>query len=141
MDLPPAGAEQRPTLASDEKLIASRRLLSVPQSLGLSRYKQVLCDSMQFDPSPYADSVQFGLIDAAHDLVHVQNDTLKMTTMMTNDGILFWHDYGGKGPLRPLAKYLEGLARQCPLYRVSGTTLAWAPARELKDALRQVGKN
>jgi hypothetical protein len=42
-------------LSSDEKLIASRRLLSVPQSLGLSRYMTILCDSIQFDPSPYAE--------------------------------------------------------------------------------------
>ena len=60
--------------------------------------------------------------------------------LMTNDGILFWHDYGGKGSLRPLAKYLEGLAKRCPLYRVPGTTLAWAPARELKAALKAAGK-
>ena len=52
LDIPPAGAEQTLPLSSDEKLIASRRLLSVPQSLGLSRYMTILCDSIQFDPSP-----------------------------------------------------------------------------------------
>jgi hypothetical protein len=135
LDLPSASAGHRPSLSSDAELVENRRLLSVPQALGLSRYDQILCDSMQFDPLPYANSVDLGLIDAAHDVVHVQNDTTKMATMMADSGIVFWHDYGGKGPLRPLAAYLEALAKRCPLYRIRGTTLAWGAARELKRAL------
>lgn len=137
LDLPHAGAEDRPVLSSDEELVAKRRPLSVPQALGLSGYTQILCNSMQFDPSPYADSVDLGLIDAAHDIAHVRNDTLKMARMMSEGGTVFWHDYGGKGALRPLAEYLEALARRCPLYRIRGTTLAWGPARELKAALHE----
>jgi len=138
LDLPPAESENRPALASDQELVASRRLLSIPRALGLSRYTQLMCDSMRFDPSPYADSVDLGLIDAAHDLDHVQNDTRKMARMMSESGIVFWHDYGGKGALRPLASYLEGLAKRCPLYRIPGTTLAWCSARELKSELQEV---
>ncbi len=135
LDLPRTGAEDCPALSSDAELVANRRLLSVPQKLGLSSYTQILCDSMQFDPSPYVNSVDVGLIDAAHDLAHVQNDTVKMATMMSDTGLVFWHDYGGKGALRPLASYLEALATRCPLYRIRGTSLAWGPARELKAAL------
>jgi hypothetical protein len=90
---------------------------------------------MKFDPTPYADTVDLGLVDAAHDLVHVQNDTIKMAEMMSDRGLVFWHDYGGKGVLRPLASYLERLAKSCPLYRIRNTSLAWGPARELKVAL------
>jgi hypothetical protein len=136
LDLPPTGGEDRPELTSDEELVASRQLLSVPQALGLSRYQQILCDTMQFDPSPYTDLVGLGLVDAAHDLTHVRNDTIKMARMMSPGGLVFWHDYGGKGSLKPLAKYLEAIARRCPVYRIRGTTLAWAPAGDLKAALR-----
>jgi hypothetical protein len=122
-------------ISSDDKLVATRELVSVPLALGLSRASQILCDSMQFDPSPYANSVDLGLIDAAHDVTHVKNDTVKMATMMADEGIVFWHDYGGKGPLRPLAAYLEALAKRCPLYRIRGTSLAWGAAGELKKAL------
>lgn len=134
LDLPQGWAGS-PVLSSDEELVASRQLVSVPHALGLTRASQILCDSMQFDPEPYADSVDLGLIDAAHDVVHVENDTIKMARMMSRDGTVFWHDYGGKGRLKPLAKYLEELARHCPIYRIRGTTLAWAPAGPLKAAL------
>lgn len=124
-----------PALVSDENLVVRRELVSVPQALGLKRASQILCDSMQFDPSAYADSVDLSLIDAAHDITHVENDTRKMARMLSPHGIVFWHDYGGKGQLKPLARYLEALARRCPLYRICGTSLAWAPAEPLKAAL------
>jgi Methyltransferase domain len=135
LDLPSSEAQSNPQLTSDQELVSNRNLLSVPRALGLSRYTQLLCDSMKFDPSPYTDSINLGLVDAAHDAVHVENDTIKMAKMMSPDGIVFWHDYGGKGALRPLALYLEALAKRCPLYRIRGTSLAWGPARELKAAL------
>jgi predicted O-methyltransferase YrrM len=134
LDLPPKPEGGSENLLSDKVLISSRDLASVPRALGLTRYTQLLCDSMAFDPSPYANSVDFGLVDAAHDRVHVQNDTEKMATMIKEDGIVFWHDYGGKGVLRPLASYLEKVAKNCPIYRIPETTLAWAPARDLKAA-------
>jgi len=134
LDLPP-GASETAELTSDGNLVASRHLLSTTKALGLSRYTQLLCDSMQFDPTPFQGTVDMGLIDAAHDLSHVQNDTMKMAQMMTPSGMVFWHDYGGKGMLRPLASYLENLAKKRPLYHIFGTTLAWGRASDLKVAI------
>lgn len=134
LDLP-ADAFGAVALSSDGELVANRRLLSTTKALGLRRYTQFLGDSMQFNPAPYIGKVDLGLIDAAHDLLHVQNDTLKMAQMMDPRGLVFWHDYGGKGILRPLASYLERLAKNCSLYRIRGTTLAWGPAGELKRCL------
>jgi hypothetical protein len=134
LDLPQNPAEAA-VLSTDQELVADRSLVSTTKALGLSRYRQLLCDSMKFDPTPYTDTVDLGLVDAAHDLMHVENDTIKMARMMSDGGLVFWHDYGGKGSLRPLARYLEQLAKECPLYRIRGTSLAWGPAPELKIAL------
>lgn len=135
LDLPPKPEVGSGNISSDDELISNRNLGSVPRALGLNRYTQLLCDSMTFDCSPYAHSVDLGLIDAAHDLVHVRNDTEKMAMMIKEGGVVFWHDYGGKGILRPLASYLEKLSKQCPIYRLPGTSLAWAPAGGLRAAL------
>ena len=135
LDLPPSGATGFSGISGDRDLIANRELASVPRALGLRRYTQLLCNSMVFDPSPYLDSVDLGLVDAAHDVVHVENDTLKMARMMSESGIMFWHDYGGKGALRGLATYLESLARRCPLYRIPDTSLAWTQAGLFKRAV------
>lgn len=135
LDLPVESLAAQASLTTDQELVKDRNLGLVPQALGLGRYTQLLADSMTFDPSPYLDSVDLGFVDAAHDLEHVRNDTIKMARMMNQHGMIFWHDYGGKGTFRPLTEYLEGLARLCPIYRVPETSLAWAPALDLKVAL------
>jgi Methyltransferase domain len=136
LDLPPEAPKTGASLESDKDLVAARHLGSVPRALGLSQYTQLLCDSMMFDPEPYANSIDLGLVDAAHDVEHVRNDTIKMARMMTDDGMVFWHDYGGKGAFRPLAAYLENLAKWRPIYRIPETSLAWAYAKDLKEAVR-----
>lgn len=135
LDLPPQSSAGDDDLDSDKDLVAARRLGSIPRNLGLDGYTQLFCDSMQFDPSPYRDSIDLGLVDAAHDFKHVRNDTIKMAEMLKDEGFVFWHDYGGKGSLRPLANYLESLGKKAPLYRIAETTLAWAYAKDLKRAI------
>lgn len=135
LDLPPHHAASHDWIPIDKELAATRSLGSVLRALDLNGYTQLLCDSMDFDPSPYLNAVDLGLIDAAHDVDHAKNDTLKMARMMSDRGIVLWHDYGGKGTLKPLARYLEGLSKRCTLYRIADTSLAWAPASELRKAI------
>lgn len=137
LDLPPNASVQAETGAyidTDVELVKGRKTTNFIHDLNLAdRVKQLHCDSMQFDPTPYRGSIELGFIDGAHALPFVRNDTEKMAVMMADRGVVFWHDYGGKGRFRPLADYLEGLSRQIPLYRVGGTTLAWAPASSLRQ--------
>ena len=136
LDLPRNG--QRGTVDQDyapaeRELIREHRVGALLHELGLaSRYQQILCDSLDFDPAGHADSVELGFIDGGHGLKFVRNDTLKMAKMMAGRGLVFWHDYGGRGGLLPLAHYLEQLSRSIPIYRVGRTCLAWTAASSLK---------
>ncbi|HEY2905368.1 MAG TPA: class I SAM-dependent methyltransferase [Vicinamibacterales bacterium] len=138
LDLPPdtdtdASAIAGRYIDTDVVLVKQRKVGSFLSQAGLDgRYQQVFCDSMRFDPTPHAGTVALGFIDGAHSREHVENDTRKMAVMMADRGLVFWHDYGGKGRFRGLSEYLEGLARKIALYRVPRTSLAWAPAAELK---------
>ena len=120
-------------LATDVDLVRQRRVGSLLAELNLAhRCQQLLCDSLVFDPAPHARSVELGFIDGAHTLRHVKNDTEKMASMMAERGLVFWHDYGGKGQFRDLTGYLDDLSRRIGIYRVPQTTLAWAPAGEVR---------
>ena len=141
LDLPPENTAAPEYLDSDTKLVQARQLGSIPKALGLSAYTQLLCDSLTFDPSPYANSIYFGLVDAAHDRLHVESDTKKMIAMMKDEGIIFWHDYGGLGSLRPLALYLEELGRRCDLRRIPDTSFAWARAKDLRAAVGESARS
>jgi len=132
----PEQAESAGYIDTDRVLVKQRRVGSFLHDVGLDgRYTQLLADSMTFDPKPHAGTVDLGFIDGAHALPYVENDTRKMAAMMTDRGLVFWHDYGGKGRFRELTQYLDALARRIAIYRVRGTTLAWAPAAEVRKIL------
>ncbi len=136
LDLPPEYDADRPAsayLPTDVELVKQRKVGSFLQELGLAdRYQQLFADSLAFDPSPYARSIELGFIDGAHTLPYVTNDTEKMAAMMCDRGLVFWHDYGGKGEFRALTRYLDDLSKKIAVYRVAGTSLAWSPASALR---------
>lgn len=120
---------------TDVDLVARRRVGSFALENGLGdRFQQILCDSMQFDPTPHKGTVELAFIDGAHARPYVQNDTEKVALMMAKQGIVLWHDYGGKGRFRPLAEYLEELGQRAGIYRIERTTLAWSTAEALRKA-------
>ena len=59
--------------------------------------------------------------------------------MMANRGLVFWRDYGGKGGSRALANYLELLASKTPIFRIMGTSLAWASGPDLRALFEKQG--
>ena len=131
LDLP-ADAMPDNLFTSDQDLVKRRRTGYILDELGLEkRYRQVLCDSIQFDPTPYAGKIELGFIDGGHSLAHVRNDTEKMAVMAGDRGIVFWHDYGGLGEFLPLTNYLEALSKIIPIYRVPDMSLAWASMRDV----------
>jgi hypothetical protein len=131
LDLPPDASSLPDYLPTDIGLVQDRRPEGYLKRAGLSeRYRQIYCDSMAFDPEPFRDSVDLGFIDGAHAEQFVRNDTMKMAVMISRQGYVFWHDYGGRGSFRPLAEYLERLPIE--IYRIPATSLAWTTAVELK---------
>jgi hypothetical protein len=138
LDLPPANDRGGGTfdgyLEDDVDAVMERQLGSYSRALGLEgRYRQILCNSMEFDPEPHRDTVELGFIDGAHTYDFVKGDTEKMAVMVAERGLVFWHDYGGQGSYRPLASYLEALGRRIPVHRIRDTSLAWASARDLRS--------
>ena len=137
LDLPPNVQNGDGMIESDLDLVKRRRLGAwVYQHHLEDRFRQLQCDSLDFDPLPYRDSIELGFVDGAHARKYVENDTEKMAIMMAPRGLVFWHDYGGRGRFGPLTEYLDQLGRQIRLFRVLGTTLAWTSATELRKLRR-----
>lgn len=133
LDLPPDKDGSYLPIDSDRALVSNRQIGRRVYEFGLqSNFKQILCDSMEFVPEPYRNTIELGLIDGAHDYTHVKNDTEKMAEMMAPNGLVFWHDYGGQGRFRDLAIFLEDLGTKIELFRIEGTMLAWTTAEQLR---------
>lgn len=68
---------------TDANLVAHRHPAEFIYRLRLeTRCRLLACSSLDFDPSPYAGTVELGFIDGAHALSFVTNDTRKMATMI-----------------------------------------------------------
>ena len=120
-------------IATDAELVRTRNPVEYIDRYQVgSQCRQVRCDSKAFDPEPHRNSVDLAFIDGAHTYDYVRNDTEKAAAMMTARGMVFWHDYGGKGRFRGITRYLHELSERFPVYRIPGTTLAWAPAEGVR---------
>jgi hypothetical protein len=70
---------------------------------------QLLLDSMQFDPSPFHEQMQFIFIDANHELSYVKQDSENALAMLApENSVIIWHDYRNK-QFPELTSYLEAL--------------------------------
>jgi hypothetical protein len=138
LDLPPDFRPGADYIGSDAELVLTRTGAEFVVDHGLQgRVTQVLSDSMHFDPIPHAGTVELAFIDGAHTYEYVRNDTEKVAVMMAPRGLVFWHDYGGKGQFRGITDYLDALKERFPIYRVSWTTtLAWTTAENLRRLLQ-----
>lgn len=133
LDLPSEYTAGSDYIGTDAELVRTRNLAEFITEYGLQdRCTQVLGDSMLFDPRAHAGTVELAFIDGAHTYAHVRNDTEKVAVMMAPHGLVFWHDYGGKGRFRGITDYLHELRERFPVYRIFGTTLAWTTAEHLR---------
>jgi predicted O-methyltransferase YrrM len=139
VDLPPdEDVSNHGYIGTDEHLVKTRKVGHYTSVLGIAdRYEQWFCDSRQIDPEPLRESVDLAFIDGAHALPYVMSDTEKVGRMIRDNGVVFWHDYGGVGEFLPLTQYLESLSKAAPLWVIPGTSTAWCLGSDLKKALGQ----
>ena len=56
------------------------------------KIRQIFSDSKAFDETPLKAAVDLVFIDGAHTRTYVENDTDKAMAMLTDSGIVLWHD-------------------------------------------------
>lgn len=88
------------------------------------KIKQLWGDSRSFDFSPYAGKISLAFVDAGHTYEYVSSDTKNALAMLSNDGVVIWHDYMRvlhPGVLRCLVELTENGSR---IFRLRGTNMA-----------------
>jgi hypothetical protein len=90
------------------------------------------------------EKYDFIFVDADHDFNSVVNDTTVAFQLLTETGVIFWHDYNFSGYFHGMAGIPEALkifSAQYPIVSLSGTTLALHsrhPGKETAAILRQL---
>lgn len=83
--------------------------------------EQLFGDSLQFDPSPYRQQMDFVFVDAGHGYENVRKDTESALEMTRPGGVILWHDYSRWWP--GVQRVLDNLSRRLPVFRIAGTSL------------------
>jgi SAM-dependent methyltransferase len=90
------------------------------------------------------EKFDFIFVDAAHDYASVVNDTEVAFQLLTDQGVMLWHDYRFDGYFHGMAGVPEALklfSAKYPIVSLSATTLALHsrhPLRETAAVLRQL---
>lgn len=71
---------------------------------------RIFGNSLTFDPTPWAESIDLVFIDGGHDRPTVEADTQSALAMLRKDrpACIVWHDYGNQS-YPPLTAYLDEL--------------------------------
>lgn len=95
LDLPPdTNPASTAFNTNDVNIIASRGGYYYESRPEAARISQHYGDTATFDYKEIGGGVDFCLIDAAHSYEYVRNDTAKTLPLMSDGGLMLWHDYG-----------------------------------------------
>jgi hypothetical protein len=86
------------------------------------RIVQFLGNSQTFDFSPYYGGVDLVFVDGCHHYEFVRKDSDNAIKMLSEDGIVIWHDYARHAP--GVVKALNELSNNVSLKYITGTSLA-----------------
>ena len=125
LDLP-AGDSSVPSDCSCPEELSSRQL---PIGGFLAHYRQsgrvtqLLQDSANMNFEPFRGTVDFIFIDGDHGMKYVKSDTENAFSMLSPQGVILWHDYGGRWP--DVGRYLRETSTRKKLYHFSRTSLVF----------------
>jgi predicted O-methyltransferase YrrM len=96
------------------------------------KIRQHVSLSTKFDFRPYAGSVDLMFIDGSHEFEDVRRDSENAFNVLTDRGVVIWHDVTPYFP--GVMKALEASANAGEIYRVQGTSCGFyaAPNAPLK---------
>lgn len=95
--------------------------LIIDEILSRDNAHKLLGDSIKFDFSAYYKKMDFVFIDACHSEAAVKKDTESALGMLTERGVIVWHDFNPKHP--GVFKYLHELEKELPIYSIKNTAM------------------
>jgi Methyltransferase domain len=92
-----------------------------------ARIVQLYGNSATYDFSEFRGKANLIFVDGAHSFEYVMKDSLTSIEMLSEGGVILWHDYGPTWP--DVTRALQGLLKTDPrfanLVRIEGTSLAY----------------
>lgn len=128
LDLPAAAvpsdavhADDLPFIARSQQGVRGSRFRGEAEQ---TRIRQLEGDSLSFDYTPHAASMDFVFVDGSHAYAYVLSDSRSALYMAAPGAMIVWHDYGEWPDVtRALNELSSTDSRFAAMRRVAGTTL------------------
>jgi predicted O-methyltransferase YrrM len=105
-----------------------------------NKIKQLLADSAVADFDSLRGKIDLIFVDGDHSYDNVKNDSEKAFSMLSQSGVILWHDYGGRWS--DVARYIGELASEKRgFYHLAGTSLAICTSSIPRQTLKQERAN
>jgi predicted O-methyltransferase YrrM len=86
----------------------------------------VFIDSREFDTKKYLRKFDLIFIDGGHTYSVVKSDTNKAFEMLSNKGIIIWHDYVvGKESCKDICKLIDEIEKEKKIFHIKNTSMCY----------------
>jgi len=90
------------------------------------KIKVIFIDSRKFDTKQYLKKFDLIFIDGGHTYSIVKNDSEKAFEMLSNKGIIIWHDYVvGKESCKDVCGYINEIEKEKNIYHIKNTSMCY----------------
>lgn len=96
----------------NQKYLPNKRKLKFEGTPYSKQIRQIKGDSAFLNTDEFTNSVDMIFVDGAHSYEYCKNDTEKAMKMLSENGVIVWHDYGGYREWPGVTEYLNYLARE-----------------------------
>jgi hypothetical protein len=86
-----------------------------------TKIRQIFSDSKTYNEAPLMGGIDLVLIDGAHTRTYVESDTAKAMAMLSERGVVLWHDYKPAAP--DVFNFLNDLAKELALVHIKDTDI------------------
>jgi len=86
----------------------------------------IFIDSREFDTKKYIGKFDLIFIDGGHTYSVVKSDTEKAFEMLSNKGIIIWHDYVvGKESCKDICKFINEIEKEKKIFHIKNTSMSY----------------
>ena len=90
------------------------------------KIKIIFQNSLDFNEKKLEKKMDLIFIDGGHTYTVVKNDTEKSFNMLSNKGIILWHDYApGKRSSKDIIKYLGEISKTKKIFHIENTSICY----------------
>ena len=91
-----------------------------------NKIKIIFQNSLDFNEKNLEKKMDLIFIDGGHTYSVVKNDTEKSFNMLSNNGMILWHDYApGKKSSKDIVKYLGEISKTKQIFHIENTSICY----------------